>query len=168
MATLEHRGKTVHSIGELPPPGSLLPDFSLTGADLVDFGAEIAAGRMLVLNIFPSLDTRVCATSVRRFNELAAGLPDALVLCVSADLPMAQDRFCAAEGIANVVTGSSFRSSFGTDFGLTLIDGPMRGLLSRAVIVTDAAGMIRYTQQVANMSTEPDYQAALDALASLT
>ncbi len=155
---------TVHSIGELPPVGATLPDFSLVGADLADFGPEIARGRRLVLNIFPSIDTRVCATSVRRFNELASTLPDTLVLCVSADLPMAASRFCAAEGLANVVTGSSFRSSFGTDYGLTLVDGPMRGLLSRAVVVADTDGTIRYTQQVANISTEPDYDAAMAAL----
>lgn len=121
----------------------------------MDFGPEIAAGRRLVLNIFPSVDTSVCATSVRRFNELASGLPDTLVLCVSADLPMAASRFCAAEGLANVVTGSTFRSTFGADYGLTLVDGPMRGLLSRAVIVADAEGTIRHTEQVANISTEP-------------
>lgn len=165
MATLEHKGKTVHSIAELPPVGANLPGFSLTGADMADFGPEISDGRRLVLNIFPSIDTSVCAMSVRRFNELAAGLPNTLVLCVSADLPMAASRFCAAEGLANVVTGSSFRSTFGADFGLTLVDGPMRGLLSRAVIVADADGTIRYTEQVANISNEPNYDAALAALA---
>lgn len=164
MATLEHKGTIVHSIGELPAVGTLLPAFTLTGADLVDFGAEIAEGRRLVLNIFPSIDTRVCAISVRRFNELASTVPDTLVLCVSADLPMAASRFCAAEGLSNVVTGSSFRSSFGTDYGVTLVDGPQRGLLSRAVIVADAGGTITYTEQVANISTEPDYDAALAAL----
>jgi len=165
MATLEHKGKTVHSIAELPPVGAILPGFSLTGADMADFGPEIAHGRRLVLNIFPSIDTSVCAMSVRRFNELAAALPNTLVLCVSADLPMAASRFCAAEGLANVVTGSSFRSTFGADYGVTLIDGPQRGLLSRAVIVADAEGTIRYTEQVANISTEPNYDAALAALA---
>lgn len=164
MATLEHKGTIVHSIGELPAVGTLLPAFTLTGPDLVDFGAEIAEGRRLVLNIFPSIDTRVCAISVRRFNELASTVPDTLVLCVSADLPMAASRFCAAEGLSNVVTGSSFRSSFGTDYGVTLVDGPQRGLLSRAVIVADAEGTIRYTEQVANISTEPNYDAALAAL----
>ena len=165
MATLEHKGKIVHSLGELPAVGSALPGFSLTGADMVDFGPEIAGGRRLVLNIFPSIDTSVCAMSVRRFNELASGLPDTLVLCVSADLPMAASRFCAAAGLANVVTGSTFRSTFGADYGVTLIDGPQRGLLSRAVIVADADGTIRYTEQVANISTEPSYDAALAALA---
>ncbi|HEY3408231.1 MAG TPA: thiol peroxidase, partial [Propionicimonas sp.] len=145
MATLLHRGVTVHSAGELPPLGKKLRPFILTGADMTDFGAEIAAGRRLVLNIFPSLDTGTCAMSVRRFNELAAGLTDMLVLCVSADLPYAHKRFCVAEGIENVSTGSTFRSGFGLDFGLTLVDGPMRGLLSRAVIVADRDLTILHT-----------------------
>ena len=165
MATLLHRGVTVHSAGELPPLGKKLRPFILTGADMTDFGSEIAAGRRLVLNIFPSLDTGICAMSVRRFNELAAGLTDTLVLCVSADLPYAHKRFCVAEGIENVATGSTFRSGFGLDFGLTLVDGPMRGLLSRAVIVADRDLTIRYTEQVPNISQEPDYDAALAALA---
>lgn len=164
MATLLHRGQTVHSLGELPAVGSRLPDFTLTGTDMVDFGREIAAGRRLVLNIFPSLDTAVCAMSVRKFNELAAGLDNTLVLCISADLPQAQTRFCGAEGIENVVTGSVFRSGFGTDFKVVLVDGPNRGLLSRAVIVADADGTIRHAQQVPNISEEPDYEAALAAL----
>lgn len=165
MATLLHRGVTVHSAGELPPLGKKLRPFLLTGADLTDFGSEIAGGRRLVLNIFPSLDTGICAMSVRRFNELAAGLTDTLVLCVSADLPYAHKRFCVAEGIENVATGSTFRSGFGLDFGLTLVDGPMRGLLSRAVIVTDRDLTILHTEQVPNISQEPDYDAALAALA---
>jgi thiol peroxidase len=167
MATLLHRGVTVHSAGELPPVGKKLRPFVLTGADMTDFGAEIVAGRRLVLNIFPSIDTGICALSVRRFNELAAGLTDTLVLCVSADLPYAQKRFCGAEGIANVTLGSSFRSGFGLDLGLTLVDGPMRGLLSRAVLVTDKDLIIRYAEQVPNISQEPDYDAALAALAEL-
>jgi len=165
MATLLHRGVTVHSAGELPPLGKKLRPFILTGADMTDFGSEIAAGRRLVLNIFPSLDTGICAMSVRRFNELAAGLTDTLVLCVSADLPYAHKRFCVAEGIENVATGSTFRSGFGLDFGLTLVDGPMRGLLSRAVIVADRDLTILHTEQVPNISQEPDYDAALAALA---
>lgn len=164
MATLTRRGATVHSIGELPPVGSLLPPFTLTGSDLSDFDAGIIDGRRVVLNIFPSIDTGVCAMSVRRFNELAAGLENTLVLCVSADLPYAQTRFCGAEGIENVVTGSSFRSGFGSDYGVTLVDGSMRGLLSRAVVVADTDGTIRYTEQVPEISQEPDYDAALAAL----
>lgn len=165
MATLLHRGVTVHSAGELPPLGKKLRPFILTGADMADFGAEIAGGRRLVLNIFPSLDTGTCAMSVRRFNELAAGLTDTLVLCISADLPYAHKRFCVAEGIENVVTGSTFRSGFGLDFGLTLVDGSMRGLLSRAVIVADRDLTILHTEQVPSINQEPDYDAALAALA---
>lgn len=164
MATLLHRGVTVHSAGELPPLGKKLRPFILTGADMTDFGSEIASGRRLVLNIFPSLDTGACAMSVRRFNELAAGLTDTLVLCISADLPYAHKRFCVAEGIENVTTGSTFRSGFGLDFGLTLVDGPMRGLLSRAVIVADRDLTILHTEQVPSISQEPDYDAALAAL----
>lgn len=165
MATLLHRGVTVHSAGELPPLGKKLRPFILTGSDMTDFGSEIAEGRRLVLNIFPSLDTGICAISVRRFNELAAGLTDTLVLCVSADLPYAHKRFCVAEGIENVATGSTFRSGFGLDFGLTLVDGSMRGLLSRAVIVADRDLTILHTEQVPSISQEPDYDAALAALA---
>ena len=164
MATLLHRGVTVHSAGDLPPLGTKLEPFVLTGADLTDFGPEVADGRRLVLNIFPSLDTGTCAMSVRRFNELASGLTDTLVLCVSADLPYAHKRFCVAEGIANVTTGSTFRSGFGLDFGLTLVDGLMRGLLSRAVIVADRDLTILYTEQVPSINSEPDYDAALAAL----
>lgn len=161
---MEHRGEVVHSVGELPQPGNPLPPFVLTNSELTDFGPEVAAGKRLVLNIFPSIDTRVCALSVRRFNELAAALENTVVACVSADLPMAQARFCGAEGITDVIVGSSFRTSFGADFGVTLIDGPMRGLLSRAVVVADSAGRILYTEQVANISNEPDYEAALASL----
>lgn len=164
MATLTRRGATVHSIGELPAIGSQLPPFTLTGTDMADFDTSVIGGRRVVLNIFPSIDTGVCAMSVRRFNELAAGLENTLVLCVSADLPYAQARFCGAEGIENVVTGSSFRSGFGDDYGVTMVDGAMRGLLSRAVVVADTDGTVRYTEQVPEISQEPDYDAALAAL----
>ncbi len=164
MATVEHHGMQIHTVGELPSVGSMLPGYTLTGTDLADFGPEIAAGKRLILNIFPSLDTRTCAMSVRRFNELAAGLDNTIVLCVSADLPFAQARFCGAEGIENVVTGSCFRSSFGQDFGVTLADGSMRGLLSRAVVVADASGTVIYTEQVPQIAQEPNYDAALAAL----
>lgn len=164
MATLIHRGVTVHSIGELPAVGTKLPDFVLTDSDMEEIGPDVAAGRRLVLNIFPSLDTRVCAMSVRRFNELAAGLANTLVLCVSNDLPMAQARFCGAEGIENVTTASGFRSSFGDDYGVTQVDGRNRGLLTRAVVVADVDGTVLYTQQVPDISSEPDYDGALAAL----
>ena len=117
-----------------------------------------------MLNVFPSIDTRVCALSVRRFNELAAGLPDTTVLCVSHDLPFALGRFCGAEGIEDVVVASASRSSFGQDYGLTLTAGPMRGLLARTVIVADADGVVRHVQITESTSDEPDYDAAIAAL----
>lgn len=165
MATITRRGADVHTVGDLPAVGSALPTFTLTGTDMDDFGSGVFGGQRVVLNIFPSIDTGTCAMSVRRFNELAAGLENTVVLCVSADLPYAQARFCGAEGIDNVVVGSSFRSTFGSDFGVTMLDGGMRGLLSRAVVVADADGRVRYTEQVPNISQEPDYEAALAALA---
>ena len=164
MATITRRGALVHTIGELPAVGTPLPPFTLTGNDMTDLDAGVIGGRRVVLNIFPSIDTGVCATSVRRFNQLAAGLANTLVLCVSADLPYAQARFCGAEGIENVITASSFRSTFGSDYGVTMLDGGMRGLLSRAVVVADADGRVLYTEQVPNISSEPDYDAALAAL----
>ena len=164
MATITRRGASVHTIGDLPAIGAPLPPFTLTGSDMTDFGAEVIGARRVVLNIFPSVDTAVCAMSVRRFNELAAGLENTLVLCISADLPYAQKRFCGAEGIENVITASSFRSSFGSDYGVTMLDGGMRGLLSRAVVVADVDGRVVYTEQVPDISSEPDYDAALAAL----
>ncbi len=164
MATITRRGASVHTIGDLPAIGAPLPPFTLTGSDMEDFGAEVIGARRVVLNIFPSVDTSVCAMSVRRFNELAGGLENTLVLCISADLPYAQKRFCGAEGIENVITASSFRSSFGSDYGVTMLDGGMRGLLSRAVVVADADGRVVYTEQVPDISSEPDYDAALAAL----
>ena len=163
MATTALRGNPVHTAGELPEIGSSAPDFTVTGADLTDISSKELSGR-LVLNIFPSIDTGVCAASVRRFNELAAGLEDTTVLCVSEDLPFAQSRFCGAEGIENVRVGSTFRSDFGDRLGLTLVDGPMRGLLARAVVVVDADGRVRHTELVPDIGQEPDYDAAVAAL----
>src|SRR5947207_4538187 len=125
MATTSLRGNPVHTVGDLPAVGSKAPAFTLTGSDLSDVPSDGFSGSRVVLNIFPSIDTATCAASVRRFNELAASLDDTVVLCASADLPYAMRRFCGAEGIENVVTGSSFRSSFGTDYGVTITDGAM-------------------------------------------
>ena len=163
MATTALRGNPVHTTGELPEVGSSAPDFTVTGADLTDISSKELSGR-LVLNIFPSIDTGVCAASVRRFNELAAGLDDTTVLCVSEDLPFAQQRFCGAEGIENVRVGSTFRSDFGERLGLTLADGPMRGLLARAVVVVDGDGRVIHTELVPDIGQEPDYDAAVAAL----
>lgn len=163
MATTALRGNPVHTTGEPPAVGSPVPDFTVTGVDLTDISSTELSGR-LVLNIFPSVDTGVCAASVRKFNELAAGLDDTTVLCVSEDLPFAQQRFCGAEGIENVRVGSTFRSDFGERLGLTLVDGPMRGLLARAVVVVDADGRVLHTELVPDISQEPDYDAAVAAL----
>jgi thioredoxin-dependent peroxiredoxin len=164
MATTSRGGNVVHTLGELPARGSKAPPYTLTGADLSDLSSETHAGSRVVLNIFPSIDTGVCAASVRRFNQLAAGLEGTVVVCASADLPYALRRFCAAEGIEHVVVGSSFRSSFGTDYGVTMVDGAMRGLLARAVVVVDTDGTVLHSQLVDDIGTEPDYDAAIAAL----
>ncbi|QCU77671.1 thiol peroxidase [Citricoccus sp. SGAir0253] len=163
MATTAFKSHPVSTVGELPAVGSAAPAFELTGADLSPVTLDALAGRTVILNVFPSLDTGVCAASVRRFNELAAGLEDTTVVAVSADLPFAAGRFCAAEGIDNVVTGSVFRSSFGHDYGVTQADGPMAGLLARAVVVIDPRGTVVHTEVVPEITTEPDYDAALAA-----
>lgn len=165
MAITLARGVPVATAGDPPAVGTRLPSFTLTLPDLADAGAGEFAGRKLVLNVFPSIDTRVCALSVRRFNQLAAGLPDTTVLCVSQDLPFALGRFCGAEGIEDVVVASAFRSSFGQDYGLTLTEGAMRGLLARTVIVADADGIVRHVQVTESTGEEPDYDAAIAALA---
>jgi thiol peroxidase len=162
MATTALGDTPVHTVGDLPAVGSPAPSFTLTGADLKDL--ELPRGRRVVLNIFPSIDTGVCAASVRRFNELAADLENTTVLCVSADLPFALRRFCGAEGIENVVTASTFRSSFGQDYGVTMADGGMRGLLARTVVVIDAEGVVTHVEVVPSIGQEPDYDAAIAAL----
>jgi thioredoxin-dependent peroxiredoxin len=164
MAEVTLRGNPIHTSGELPGVGTAAPDFTVTGSALGDVSKADFAGKKLVMNIFPSLDTPTCAQSVRTFNERAASLEDTVVLCVSADLPFAQNRFCGAEGIENVQTGSTFRSSFGADYGVTLVDGPLAGVLARAVVVVDADGSVAYTQLVPEIGQEPDYDAALAAL----
>lgn len=165
MATIMQRGNPVHTSGELTSVGSRAPDFKLTRTDLTDVSMADFAGKRLILNVFPSIDTGVCAASVRRFNQDAAELPDTVVLCVSRDLPFALARFCGAEGLKNVVPLSSLRdASFGADFGLEILDGKMAGLLARAVVVVGANGNIAYTQLVPEITTEPDYAAALAAL----
>jgi thiol peroxidase len=162
MATTAFKGSPVHTSGDLPAKGSAAPDYALTGADL----AEVVRpeGRRVVLNIFPSIDTGVCAASVRKFNELASGLVDTSVVCVSADLPFALGRFCGAEGIENVTTASTFRSDFGADYGVTMTDGPLRGLLARSVVVLDRDGSVLHTELVPDITQEPDYDAAVSAL----
>ncbi|MFK8022442.1 MAG: thiol peroxidase [Ilumatobacter sp.] len=164
MAEVTLGGNPVHTSGDLPEVGSAAPSFTLTGSDLGDVTSGSFEGKNLVLNIFPSVDTPTCATSVRTFNERAAGLDDTAVVCVSADLPFAQGRFCGAEGIENVSTASTFRSSFGADYGVNLTDGPLAGVLARAVVVVGADGVVKHTEMVSEIAQEPDYDAALGAL----
>jgi thiol peroxidase len=165
MATVTFKGTPVKTSGELPRVGSKAPDFVLTGADLSDVKLSDYAGRPVVLNIFPSIDTPVCAVSVRRFNKEAAACGDAVVLCISVDLPFAQGRFCAAEGIENVKTASAFRShTFGGDYGVMLTDSVLAGLLARAVLVVGRDGRVTHSELVPEIAQEPDYAAALAAL----
>ena len=164
MATTAFQGTPVTVGGELPATGSTAPSFELVGADLSPVTSDELTGRRVVLNIFPSVDTGVCAQSVREFNKLAASLQDTTVLCVSKDLPFALGRFCGAEGIDDVVTASSFRSSFGEDFGVLQQDGPLAGLLARAVVVVDENGTVVHTELVPEIGQEPDYDAAVAAL----
>lgn len=164
MATTAFRDSPVSTVGELPAVGVSAPRFTLTGIDMADLFSADLVGSRVVLNIFPSVATRVCATSARHFNQLAAGLDDTKVLCVSADLPFALGQFCAAEGIENVIMTSSFRSTFGQDYGLTMTGGAWAGLLARAVIVLDPEGIVIHSQLVPQISQEPDYDAAAAVL----
>ena len=164
MATTQLGPHTVNTVGELPTVGSQAPGFDLVDSKFEALTDSDVSGKRVVLNIFPSIDTGVCQASVRKFNELAAGLDNTAVVNVSVDLPLAQARFCGAEGIDDVLVGSAFRSSFGEDYGVTISDGPMNGLLSRAVVVVDAEGNVAYTEQVPEIGQEPNYDAALGAL----
>jgi len=164
MATVTLGGNAVSLVGEPPKPAAPAPAFTLVKDDLSEITGESLKGKKVVLNIFPSIDTPTCAKSVRRFNELAAGMTNTVVVCVSADLPFAQKRFCGAEGIANVQNASSFRTDFGRTFGLTIADGALKGLLARAVVVLDERGVVRHTELVPEIAQEPNYDAALAAL----
>ncbi|WP_339723120.1 thiol peroxidase [uncultured Paraglaciecola sp.] len=164
MATVTLQGNAFNTIGTLPEVGTKAPNFTLVETDLSETTLADYAGSKLILNIFPSVDTGVCATSIRTFNQKASDLDDTKVLCVSADLPFAAARFCGAEGIKNVATGSSFRGSFGVDYGVSFSDGPLAGLLSRSIVVIDETGTVVHTEQVAETTEEPDYAAAIAAL----
>ncbi|MGD8816301.1 MAG: thiol peroxidase [Acidobacteriota bacterium] len=164
MAQITLKGNPINTSGDLPEVGADAPDFTLVAADMSEKKGSDYAGRAVVLNIFPSIDTPVCANSVRAFNEKAAG-KDAVVLCISADLPFAAGRFCGAEGIENVVTLSTFRNpQFGKDYGMTIVDGPLAGVLGRAVVVVGPDGNVKYTELVPEIGQEPDYDAALAAV----
>lgn len=162
--TVTLRGEPVHTVGKLPAVGTSAKEFTLTAVDLSDKGLHDFKGKYIILNIFPSVNTGVCAMSVRKFNEDVASLPNTTVLCISKDLPFAQKAFCGAEGIDHVVMLSDFRSDFGMQYGVELAEGPMRGLLSRAVVVIDPEGVIVYEEQVPELSQEPNYAAALAAV----
>lgn len=164
MATVTLKGTPFETVGSLPATGSQAPDFTLVKADLSEVTLSELKGKKVILNIFPSIDTGTCATSVRTFNQKASALDNTVVLCVSADLPFAAGRFCGAEGIDNVITGSTFRSSFGKDYGVTFATGPLAGVLSRSVVVIDENGAVKYTEQVAETVDEPDYEKALEVL----
>lgn len=163
MSTIKFKGNDIHTSGTLPQVGQQAPDFTLTAGDLSDKKLADFKGKNVILNIFPSVDTGVCAASVRNFNKEAAGLQNTAVLCISKDLPFAQGRFCGAEGIENVTMLSDFRGRFGEEYGLQMTDGPLNGLHSRAVIVVNPEGKIVYNEQVPEITQEPNYEAALAA-----
>ena len=153
------------TVGELPETGDQAPNFCLIKSDLSEVSLDEFKGKKVVLNIFPSIDTPVCATSVRRFNEEAGKLKNSVVLCISKDLPFAHARFCGAEGLDDVISVSDFQSgSFGEKYGVTIAEGPLKGLLSRAVVIVDEAGKVIYSQQVPEITDEPDYTSALAML----
>lgn len=165
MMTTKFKGTPVALAGEFIRPGAVAPDFELVRTDLTPLRLSDLRGRRVVLNIFPSLDTGVCATSVRKFNQLAASLPDTVVVAVSKDLPFAHARFCTTEGIENVIPASDFRApGFDAAYGVLMADGPLRGLLARAVVVIDAEGRVVYTQLVPEITEEPDYERAVKAV----
>lgn len=163
MADITFKGNAAKTAGSLPEVGSELKDFSLVSSDLSEKSLSDFKGKKVIMSIFPSIDTGVCQAAARKFNEAAASLDNTVVVNISRDLPFALSRFCAAEGIKNVETLSDFRSSFGEDYGVTLEDTPLKGLLSRAVIVADENGKVVYTEQVPEITQEPDYDAALSA-----
>lgn len=165
MANITLGGTPVQTVGQLPELGSQLSDFNLVAIDLSSKTLSDFKGKKLVLNIFPSVNTGVCAASVRQFNTEASELDNTTVLCVSRDLPFAQDQFCAAEGLENVVMLSDFKTGqFGKDYGVIMINGGFDGLLSRSVVVADESGKVLYTEQVSETGEEPNYKAALEAL----
>jgi thiol peroxidase len=160
------KGNEVELFGEFIQEGALAPNFTLTKGDLSKYSLTDGAGKYLILNIFPSIDTSVCSASVRKFNQMASDLKDTTVLCISKDLPFAQSRFCSVEGIRNVIALSDFHfsSTFGKDYGVLILDGPMSGLLARAVVIISPDKKVIYSELVPEITQEPDYQSALMAL----
>lgn len=164
MAKITLKGNEINTVGVLPEVGANVKDFCLVAGDLSEKSLSSYENKKKVLNIVPSLDTGVCAASARRFNQEASNLDNTVVLVVSADLPFAQGRFCEAEGLKNVEALSSFRSSFGDDYGVEIADGPLKGLTSRAIVILDENNKVVYTEQVPEIVQEPDYDKALNAL----
>lgn len=165
MAIITFQGHTLHTVGELPAAGKSAPIFTLTKTDLTEVTSKDFQGKKVILNIFPSLDTPTCALSVKRFNTEATKHKDVAVLCVSVDLPFAQARFCGAEGLEQVIPVSAFRHhEFGRDFGVTIVDSKLSGLLARSVVIINPHGKITYTELVKEVTHEPNYEAALAAL----
>lgn len=165
MAKVTFKGSPVNTSGQLPAVGSPAPDFTLVKTDLSDVTLKDLKGKNVILNIFPSLDTAVCAASVRKFNKEAASLPNTVILAISADLPFAAGRFCTTEGIENVHPASTFRNpEFAKDYGVLTLDGPLKGLLARSVVVLDGNGKVLYNELVEETTNEPNYQAAISVL----
>jgi thiol peroxidase len=165
MAKVTFKGSPVNTSGQLPAIGSPAPDFTLVKTDLSDVTLKDLKGKNIILNIFPSLDTAVCAASVRKFNKEAASLPNTVILAISADLPFAAGRFCTTEGIENVHPASTFRNpEFAKDYGVLTLDGPLKGLLARSVVVLDGNGKVLYNELVEETTNEPNYQAAISVL----
>jgi thiol peroxidase len=165
MTKITLKGNPINTSGNLPAKGSKAPNFTLVKSDLTNLSLSELKGKKLILNIFPSLDTSTCATSVRKFNQLAAGKTNTVVLAISKDLPFAHGRFCSTEGITNVTTLSGFRdSAFGKSYGIDIIDGPLAGVYGRSIVVVDENGKVTYTQLVPEITQEPDYDSALAAL----
>jgi thiol peroxidase len=166
MTAITLKGKEINTVGNLPKIGETARNFTMVGTDLTEKSLSDYKGKNVILNIFPSVNTGVCATSVKRFNSEAGHLKNTVVLNISKDLPFAQSMFSGNEGIKNGEMLSDFRSEFGQDYGVQMLDGPLKGLLSRAVIVIDSDGKVVYKEQVPEIGQEPDYQAAIDALSN--
>lgn len=163
MAEITFKGNSVNTRGSLPSVGDQAKNFTLVGTDLSEKSLSDYKGKKVILNIFPSINTGVCATSVRKFNKEASSLDNTVVLCISKDLPFAQSEYCAAKGLTNVEMLSDFRSNFGEEYGVEMQDGPLKGLLSRAVVVINEEGNVVYQEQVPEIGQEPDYESALKA-----
>lgn len=169
MGVITMKGNEFKTSGQLPAVGSKAPDFEVVDSNIAKKNLSDYKGKNLILNIFPSIDTPVCDLSVRKFNKEVLGLKNTIVLCLSADLPFAHKRFCTSNKIENVTNLSVFRSPvFGIDYGVTITTGPLRGLLSRAIIIIDSKGIVKYTQLVSEVSNEPDYEKALEAIKAIS